>query len=142
MVTNLSDIVLLKKIFIPAEQRKRVGLSRNMYYDIIEVHENRVVGYFNEQAMMTWYFSEYIGIEVIQAGWYSQFAQIIFLTENMIKKRTDVGVLKNSHAIEATDRILLCSGTFSFKKTNEFANAIASEIKSAFENSNIDSDKK
>ena len=135
----MSDVALLKKIFIPAEQRKRVGLSRNMYYDIIEVYENRVVGCFNEQAMMTWYFSECIGIEVIRAGWYSQFAQIIFSTEDMTKKRTDVGILKNAHAVNSTDRILLCSGTFSFKKTNEFANTIASELKLAFEKLNVDS---
>lgn len=48
----MSDIALLKKIFIPAEQRQRVGLSRNIYYDIVEIYENRVVGYFNEQAMI------------------------------------------------------------------------------------------
>jgi len=138
----LSDIALLKKIFIPAEQRKRVGVSRNMYYDIIEIYENRVVGHFNEQTMMTWYFSEYIGIQVIQAGWMSQFAQIIFLTEEIVKKGINVRIFENAYAINATERILLCSGTFSFKKTNQFANAIASELKSAFENFTIDFDKK
>jgi len=137
----MSDIALLKKIFIPAEQRQRVGVSRNIYYDIIEIYENRVVGYFNEQAMMTWYFSEYIGIGITEAGWLSQLAQIIFVTENTTRAKSDIGILKNSYAVTSSDRILICSGAFSFKKTNQFAYDIAAELKSAFDNFHVNSDR-
>ena len=142
-IRERSNIMELpKRLFIPAHQRKRVGLSRNIYYDVLEIYENRITGYFNEQAMMTWYFSEYSGIDIVQAGWYSQFAQIIFLAENNPKKRTEVGLLRNAYAIEATDRILFCAGTFSFRQTNEFALTISSEIESALDNYHASSNKK
>lgn len=127
----------MKRINIPAEQRKRTTLASNLYYDTLEIHENKVVGYLNGSQNMTWYFKEYSGIDFVRANMNSQFAQVVFLTGMNAKNRTvglDFGAAQNLNAMNDTNRILFCSGMFSFSKTNDFANAVANEIREAFEN--------
>jgi hypothetical protein len=67
----------------------------------------------------------------------SQFAQVVFLTGINSKNRftgIDLFSTQNQNIMNDTNRILFCSGIFSFKKTNEFANSVGVKIKSAFEN--------
>ena len=127
----------MKTIKIPAEQRKRTTLASNLYYDTLEIHDNRVVGYLDGSQNMTWYFKEYSGIDVVKANMNSQFAQIVFLTGVNAKNRAvgvDLFATQNLNAMNDTNRILFCSGMFSFGKTNDFANNIAKDIREAFEN--------
>ena len=128
---------LIKTIQIPQEQRKRTTLASNMYYDTLEIYDNKVVGYLNGQQNMTWYYKEYTGIDVVKANMNSQFAQVVFLTGVNAKNRAvgvDLFATQNLNAMQDTNRILFCSGMFSFGKTNEFANMIGAEIRTAFEN--------
>ncbi|MBR1968808.1 MAG: SHOCT domain-containing protein [Clostridia bacterium] len=46
----------------------------------------------------------------------------------------DLFATQNLNAMQDTNRILFCSGMFSFGKTNEFANMIGAEIRTVFEN--------
>ena len=127
----------MKKITIPAEQRKKTTLASNLYYDTLEIYENKVVGYLNGNQTMTWYFKEYSGIDFVKANMNSQFAQIVFLTGVNAKNRVvgiDFGAAQNRNAMNDTNRILFCSGMFSFSKTNDFANSVLTEIRAAFEN--------
>ena len=127
----------MKKITIPAEQRKKTTLASNLYYDTLEIYENKVVGYLNGNQTMTWYFKEYSGIDFVKANMNSQFAQIVFLTGVNAKNRVvgiDFGAVQNRNAMNDTNRILFCSGMFSFSKTNDFANSVLTEIRAAFEN--------
>lgn len=128
---------VIKTINIPPEQRKRTTLARNLYYDVIEIYNNKVVGYLGGQQNMTWYFKDYIGIDVVKANMNSQFAQVVFLTGINSKNRAvgiDIMSTQNLNALNDTNRILFCSGMFSFGRTNEFANSVGAEIRTAFEN--------
>lgn len=135
----------LKAISVPAEQRKKTTLASNLYYDIIEIYENKVSGYLNGRQMMTWHFKDYNGIDMVKANMNSQFAQIVFLTGINSMNRVvgiDFRASQNLNAMNDTNRILFCSGMFSFGKTNEFANSVASEIRTVFENYKTDSNEK
>ena len=127
---------LVKKIVVPAEQRKKTTLAGNLWYDTIEVYNNKVIGYLNGSQAMTWYFKEYSGIDIVKANMNSQFAQVVFLTGMNAKNRTvgiDFGSSQNLNAMNDTNRILFCSGMFSFGKTNDFAVSVGTEIRKAFE---------
>ena len=128
---------LIKKIDVPAEQRKRTTLARNLYYDTLEIYDNKVVGYLDGSRNMTWYFKEYIGIDIVKANMNSQFAQVVFLTGMNAKNRVvgiDLGSVQNLNAMNDTNRILFCSGMFSFGRTNDFAEDVGNDIRAAFEN--------
>ena len=128
---------LVKKIIVPAEQRKKTTLAGNLWYDTLEVYDNRVIGYLNGNQTMTWYFKEYTGIDIVKANMNSQFAQVVFLTGMNAKNRAigiDFGASQNLNAMKDTNRILFCSGMFSFRKTNDFAISVGTEIRKAFEN--------
>lgn len=127
---------LIKTIDIPSEQRKKTTLAGTLSYDTLEVHDNKVVGFLDGQSRMTWQFKDYRGIDVVEANMNSQFAQIVFLTGINSKNRAigiDLFASQNINAAKDTNRILFCSGMFSFGKTNDFANNIASDIRKAFE---------
>ena len=128
---------LIKKIAVPADLRKRTTIASNIYYDTIEIYDNKVVGFLNGNQNMTWYFKEYIGIDIVKANMNSQFAQVVFLTGMNAKNRAvgiDFAATQNLNAVQDTNRILFCSGMFSFGKTNDFANSVGAEIRKAFEN--------
>lgn len=138
-------MALLKAISVPTEQRKKTTLASNLYYDVIEIHENRVIGYLNGNQTMTWYFKDYNGIDMVKASMNSQFGQVVFLTGINSKNRAvgiDLGASQNRNAMNDTNRILFCSGMFSFGKTNKFADTVASEIRKVFENYKTNSDEK
>ena len=126
----------MKKITIPADYRKRTTFASNLYYDTLEIYDNRIVGYLNGNQTMTWYFKEYSGIDVIKANLNSQFAQIVFLTGMNSNNRAlglDFSANQNAIAMNDVNRILFCSGMFSFGKTNSFADEVAKEVRTAFE---------
>ncbi|MBQ7780169.1 MAG: SHOCT domain-containing protein [Clostridia bacterium] len=128
---------LIERIIVPAGQRKKTTLAGNLWHDTLEVYDNKVVGYLNGNKTMTWYFKEYIGIDIVKANMNSQFAQVVFLTGMNSKNRVvgiDFGSAQNLNAMKDTNRILFCSGMFSFGKTNDFANSVGAVIKKAFEN--------
>lgn len=123
-------------ILIPAEQRKKTTIASNLYYDKLEITDTKVVGYLNGQQAMTWYFKNYVGIDFVKANFNSQFAQVVFLTGINSQNRVvgiDLASAQNRKAMNDTNRILFCSGMFSFGKTNDFANTVANQIKAAFE---------
>ena len=128
---------LVKKIIVPPEQRKKTTLAGNLWYDTLEVYDKKVIGYLNGNQTMTWYFKEYTGIDIVKANLNSQFAQVVFLTGMNAKNRVvgiDFSSSQNLNAMNDTNRILFCSGMFSFRKTNDFAVSVGTEIRKAFEN--------
>ena len=85
---------------------------------------------------MTWFFKNYSGIDIVKANLNSQFAQIVFLTGINSKNRAvgiDLFSTQNLNAVQDTNRILLCSGMFSFGKTNDYANYLGNEIRTIME---------
>ena len=126
---------LIKKIIIPSEYRKRTTLIANLSYDIIEIHTDCVIGFSNGQETMRWYFENYSGIDFVKANMNSQFAQIVFLTGMNSKNRAlgpDIFATQNANAVKDTNRILICSGMFSFSKSNNYAMGLSNDIKDAY----------
>ncbi|MEG1525898.1 MAG: SHOCT domain-containing protein, partial [Clostridia bacterium] len=80
-------MALIKKINVPAEHRKKTTIASNLYYDMLEIHDNKVIGYLNDQQTMTWYFKDYNAVDTVKASLNSQFAQVIFLTGINSKNR-------------------------------------------------------
>lgn len=138
---------LVKAISIPPEYRKRTTLAGNIYYDTLEIYNNKVIGYTDGQQSMTWFFKDYSGIDIINANMNSQFAQVVFLTGINSRNRVtgiDFLSVQNTAAMNDTNRILFCSGMFSFGKTNDFADTVGNEIRASFEewkNSEEDTDR-
>jgi len=128
-------MALVKKILIPKEYRKKTTLGGTLSYDELEIYDNKVVGFLDGNQNMTWLFKEYIGIDVIKANMNSQFGQIVFLTGINSQNRVigpDLSMQQNMQAMKDTNRIIFCSGMFSFEKTNQFVQPIAEEIKEIF----------
>ena len=122
---------LIEKITVPTSLRKRTTLAAAIYYDTVEIYENRVVGYSDYQQM-TWYYKDYNNIDVVKANMNSQFAQVVFLTgmnsknrfvgidfrnvQNQIRKAMDA--YKNNPEEEETQGIMF-SGADEIKKYKE-----------------------
>lgn len=126
----------IKKISVPPELRKKTTIASNIYYDTIELYENRVIGYLDGQQKMTWFFKDYTGIDIVKANLNSQFAQVVFLTGLNSKNRftgVDFNSTQNQAIMNDTNRILFCSGMFHYKSANDFADSVGSEIRSALE---------
>ena len=127
---------LVNRIFVPVEYRKRTTIAGNLWYDMIDIYDNKVVGCLNGYATMTWYYKDYLGVDIVMANMNSQFAQVVFLTGMNSKNRAvgiDVCGFQNLNAMNDTNRILFCSGMFSFGKTNDFAAFVGMEIRKAFD---------
>ena len=76
----------IKKISVPPELRKKTTIASNIYYDTIELYENRVIGYLDGQQKMTWFFKDYTGIDIVKANLNSQFAQVVFFDRTQFQK--------------------------------------------------------
>lgn len=134
---QVKNVNALELIEIPKEYRKRTTIASNLYYDSVEIYNNKVVGYLDGQAQLSWYFKDYNGIDFVKANLNSQFAQVVFLTGINSKNRVvgiDFGSEQNINAMNDTNRILICAGMFSFEKSNNFAGELASKIRQAFNN--------
>ena len=116
--------MLIEKITVPASLRKRTTLAAAIYYDTVEIYENRVVGYSDYQQM-TWYYKDYNNIDVVKANMNSQFAQVVFLT-GMNSKNRFVGIdfrhVQNQNAMNDTNRLIFCSGMFSWGEMDAYKN--------------------
>ena len=126
---------LIKTIIVPEEQTKKTTIASNLFYSTIDIYFNKVVGSGNQT--MTWFFKDYNGIDFVKANMNSQFSQIVFLTGFNSKSRftgVDFSSAQNRNAMNDTNRILFCSGMFSFEKTNIFAQGVYNELKKAFDN--------
>lgn len=124
---------IIKTITVPAEQTKKTTLASNLFYSKIEIYNTKVVGIGSQT--MTWYFKDYNGVDFVKANINSQFAQIVFLTGVNSKSRftgLDFGSAQNLNAMNDTNRILFCSGMFSFARTNSYVQDVFNDISKAF----------
>ena len=126
---------LIEKITVPTSLRKRTTLAAAIYYDTVEIYENRVVGYSDYQQM-TWYYKDYNNIDVVKANMNSQFAQVVFMT-GMNSKNRFVGIdfrhVQNQNAMNDTNRLIFCSGMFSWGEANDFATSLGAKIRKAMD---------
>ncbi len=137
----------MKTITISQDIRKRTTPTAVTFYDRLDIDDSRVTGYINGRAAKTWYFKDYQGVDLIRANLNSQFAQVVFLNGGNSKNRAngiDLLGMQNRRAMNDPDRILFCSGMFSYQGANNMAERLAAEIGEAldtFRNHQYDSPK-
>lgn len=122
---------LIKKLNVPENARK----NRIMCPDALNIYEDRVESVGGQGK--TWFFRDYIGIDLAVASLHCAFSGVRFLTS------ANAGRLPTNGAAMLSDnnRVNFCSGTFSYKDANAFAKTAYIEIKKAFEDYKINSDK-
>ena len=127
---------LVSTIEVPSNLRKQTTIAFVNFYDKIEIYGNRVSAYSRGQLSQTWYFKDYNGIDVINASFNSQFAQVVFLTGMNSKNRAvgiDLGASQNLNAVRDSNRILFCGGMFSYAAANRFASDVGNQIRTCIE---------
>ncbi len=127
---------IIETIPIPEKLRKQTTLASMTFYDKIEIYKNRVSGWIYRQIARTWFYKDYVGIEIVNASLNSQFAQVVFLTGHNSKNTAlgiDLFASQNINAYKDTNRFVLCGGMFSYAAANEMAEYIVSKIRAAFE---------
>lgn len=126
---------LIEKISVPLSLRKRTTLAGSTYYDTVEIYENRVTAYDGERQM-TWYYKDYNTVDIISANINSQFAQVVFLTGINSNNRfvgLDFGASQNRNAMRDSNRLIFCSGMFSWANANDFASSLGGKIRKAMD---------
>lgn len=113
---------LIKTITIPDSVRKG-----DICPSTLHIYDDRVecIGGANR----SWFFKDYIGIDWAMASLNCAFAAVRFLTDVNAGQTPTYGVTMLSD----TNRINFCSGTFSYRKANEFTLDLYKLIKSTFE---------
>lgn len=124
---------LIKSFDVPSNVRKRTNLGATQFYEKIDIYDNKMVGLNNGIEEVTWFYKDYNNIQVIKANLNSQFARIVFVTsaggnkkEVLISTRTNVGIQGD------LNKVLFCSGMFSYKNANEYAQEVFNTLYKAF----------
>lgn len=127
---------LMKTVYIPTEQRLESTLATDLYYDKLDIYEDKVIGYLNGSPKMTWEFKYCTDIKFVKADIHSQFAKIEFhagkghsFKNNSHGNEGDT----NKNEPKTTNRILLCNSMFGFDKTNDYAFCLSEYIKLIYE---------
>lgn len=124
---------LIKSFDVPSNVRKRTNLGATQFYEKIDIYDNKMVGLNNGIEEVTWFYKDYNNIQVIKANLNSQFARIVFVTaaggnkkEVLISTRTNIGIQGD------LNKVLFCSGMFSYKNANEYAQEVFNTLYKAF----------
>lgn len=118
---------LIKTMDIPEDVRK--GFSQ---YTSIEIYDDKVVGKGSKIGDVSWFYKDYMTVKVIPAAFLTnnQFAFVIFITHENASNyflQTKLKGLADANAIG------FCSGLYSYRKANEFAQNLAKSILSVME---------
>jgi hypothetical protein len=108
-------------------------LGATQFYEKIDIYDNKMIGSNNGIEEVTWFYKDYNNIQVIKANLNSQFARIVFVTaaggnkkEVLISTRTNIGIQGD------LNKVLFCSGMFSYKNANEYAQEVFNTLYKAF----------
>ena len=117
---------LVKTYYVPADVRKQT-----CKFDKIELYSDKVVAYGNNTSQ-AFFFKHYIGVEWVAASLASQFASVVFLTPENATRGAYMGGRIIETMIDA-NKILFCSGMYSYFKANNYALNLLNDIKPVFE---------
>ncbi len=110
---------------IPADVRKQYAK-----YTRLELYSDCLVGKGSKNGDITWYFKNYIAIQWTPANLGTQFANLVFTTPESSGKLINVSNL--SQAVDI-NRIMFCSGMFSYARANNYVKELYIEIKKVFD---------
>ena len=107
---------------------KQVSIPKNVCYecDSLRIEADKLIAYKNGVVCSIWYYSSYQSVEFIPADSNSNFAQIVFLENNVYDKKKEQKDIKKKY------KIAFCCGILQLAKTNSFTSPIFDDIHSAF----------
>ena len=104
-----------------------------IYIDEFNLYSNRLVGLINGREETAWFFKDYNMVQSAKASLNTQFAQVVFVTAMNTKvTQTVISTATNLAIVNDVNRILFCSGMFSYAPANEYADNLCREIQEAF----------
>lgn len=115
---------LIKTFEIPAEVRKQYSK-----FTSLELYDDKLVGKGSKAGDFVWFFKSYMTIQWTPASLATQFAQLIFITPENADRYISAS---NLHSAVDVNRIMFCSGIFSYAKANDYVKELHSEILKAF----------
>lgn len=125
--------ILIKSFDIPESLRKKTNLGITQFYEKLEIYDDKTVGYNNGNDVITWFYKDYININHENANLNSQFARITFSTSAQGNKKVLlVGTTTNVGIQGDMNKILFCSGMFSYKAANEFSKEVYNVLYKTF----------
>lgn len=124
---------IIKTIDVPKEVRKQSTLARVKFYDKFNLYSTKLVGIVDGKEETTWFFKDFATIKTVNANINSQFAQVVFVNAmNSHYKPTVISATTNLNIVDDVNKILFCSGMFSWSKASDFANKLHSQIIDTF----------
>ena len=123
----MSNLIL--SFNVPAGVRKKTNLGATQFYEKIDIYDNKMVGSNNGVEEVTWFYKDYNNIQVVDANLHSQFARIVFVTSaggDRLRLNPNVTIQGD------LNKVLFCSGMFSYKDANEYAKGVFSVLYKAF----------
>lgn len=124
---------LIKSFEVPANVRKKTNLGVTQFYEKIDIYDNKMVGLNNGVEEVTWFYKDYTNIQVINANLNSQFARIVFVTSASGNKREVlISTMTNLNIQGDLNKVLFCSGMFSYKDANQYAQEVFNVLYKAF----------
>jgi mRNA degradation ribonuclease J1/J2 len=92
-----------------------------------------MVGYNSGREEGSWYFKDYTNVLIENANLNSQFARIVFVTNSSgHKKDVLISTATNFNIQGDLNKILFCSGIFSYKAANEYAKEVFNVLYKAY----------
>lgn len=116
---------LIKSYDIPANVRKQYAK-----YTSLELYDDKMVGKGSKQGDITWYFKNYMTVQWTPANLGTQFANLVFTTPEGAGR-----LIQTSNLNQAVDinRIMFCSGMFSYATANEYVKSLYTDVKKVFD---------
>lgn len=116
---------LIKQYDIPQNVRKQYAK-----YLTLELYTDRLIGKGSKNGDITYFFKDYRGVQWTPASLATQFAQIVFITQ---ENASNYVTANNLNAMADTNKIPFCSGMFSYTAANDYAKSLYMDIKKAMD---------
>lgn len=115
----------IKNYDIPANVRKQYSK-----YISLELYDDKLVGKGSKNGDITWHFKDYLTVQWTPASLATQFANLVFTTPEGANN-----LISNNNLTQAIDinRIMFCSGMFSYKPANNYVKSLYLDVKKAFD---------